>query len=226
MPTALARHVLAAIAPPLCLLCRVRLARPASGPAICSACAAEIERTPPRALAADGIDGGLAALPYDGAGRSLVRALKFSRLLVAAELGAALIAERSPPGLLAGSIVPVPAAPLRLACRGFDPATELARRLAAITGLEVDSLLARRDLRRQRGSARGQRLERPPRVRSRRGAPSSVVLVDDVTTTGATIDVCARALREAGAERITAMALAAVEAPRRGVVCRPGIDVE
>lgn len=207
--------MLAAIAPPLCLLCRARLPHGANGPALCARCRAEIDRTPGRALAADGIDAGYAALPYEAAGRRLVHALKFSRLLIAAELGAALIGSRAPARLLGGAIVPVPAAPLRLARRGFDPAAELAGALGGLAGLEVHSIARRHDHRRQRGASRGRRLALPPVVTASRAAPPRVVLIDDVVTTGATLDACASALREAGARWVGAVAVAAVESPRK-----------
>ena len=128
--------LLSLLAPPLCLCCRTPLERAARGPGLCARCSAEIEREPGIAFAADGIDSGYAPLAYDGPGRRLVAALKFSRLLVVAELGAALIAAGAPDGGRAAAvIVPVPGAPIRSLRRGFDPAWEIAAALAGLTGM-------------------------------------------------------------------------------------------
>jgi predicted amidophosphoribosyltransferase len=204
------RGALGIVAPPLCLCCRAPLVRPARGPALCDRCSVEIERAAGQELRADGIDAGFAPLPYLGAGRRLVAALKFSRLLVVAELGAALIAAGASRRALDAVIVPVPGAPIRSLRRGFDPAAELAAALSGYTGSAVCRCLRRRDLRRQRGRSRGRRLAEPPAVVAIGPTPRTALLVDDVVTTGATIDACARALREAGSERVFAVALAAV----------------
>lgn len=208
-----ATRLLGLTAPPLCVCCRRVLVRAVSGPALCPRCTMEIETTPGHELSADGIDAGYAALPYHGVGRRLVAALKFSRLLVAADLGAALMAARAP-WPLPGTIVAVPAAPLRLAARGFDPAAELAGALAGAAGADVIAALRRRDLRRQRGRAREQRVARPPAIKAVEAVALDVLLVDDVVTTGATLEVCASALREAGATSVSAATLAAVPPPR------------
>ena len=206
---------LALLAPPLCVLCRAPLPRPARGAGLCRSCEREIGRGEPLGLAGDGIEAGFAALPYEGAGRRLVAALKFSRLLPVAALAAALIESRAPAGVLAGEIVPVPASPLRLLTRGFDPAGELAAALAGVSGLPASAPLRRRDLRHQRGRRRAQRLRHPPRVVARGRVPSRVLLIDDVATTGATLAACAAALREGGCERVHAVALAAVRTTER-----------
>jgi predicted amidophosphoribosyltransferase len=153
---------------------------------------------------------GFAPLEYAGAGRRLVAALKFARLLAVARLAASLIAERAPAGLLRGVIVPVPPAAIRLAGRGFDPAEEIASELAVVTGLPLSACLRRRDSGHQRGRSRSRRLAAAPRFAPTGAAPPLALLVDDVTTTGATIDACARALRRGGSERVVAVALAAV----------------
>ncbi len=210
-------EVVGIVAPPHCVCCRAPLGRATAGPALCDFCAAEIERSPSQAVRADAIDGGFAPLEYSGVGRRLVAALKFSRLLVVAELGAALIADRAPLGWLEGAVVPVPAAPARALRRGFDPAWELAAQLAGTTGMEAAPLLRRRDVRHQRGRSRSQRTSRPPRITAAGEAPPRVLIVDDVITTGATVDACARALRAAGAVEVRAVAMAAVGPLRRSI---------
>lgn len=204
------------LAPPACLICVAPLARAPAGPALCDRCCSALEAAPGARLDADAIDGGFAALPYSGVGRRLVAALKFGRLRSAAELAAALIEARAPPGLLAGTLVPVPPSPLRLARRGFDPAREIALAMAARGGLPVADPLRRRDLRRQRGGGRERRMRSPPRIVAVEHAPSTAILIDDVVTTGATLDACARSLRGAGATRVRALALAAVRSRREG----------
>jgi predicted amidophosphoribosyltransferase len=207
--------LLGLVAPPLCLLCRSPLERGGGVELLCPGCAGELAMAPGARLRADGIDGGFAALPYRGAGRRLVGALKFSRLLAGAELGARLISARAPAGLLRGTLIPVPSAPLRATRRGIDPALELARSLAALDGLALGTPLRRRDLGHQRGRTRAQRLARPPRISVAGPVDGAALLIDDVVTTGATIDACSTALRAAGASRVTAVALAAVSPSAR-----------
>jgi predicted amidophosphoribosyltransferase len=102
----------------------------------------------------------------------------------------------------------VPAAPLRLRWRGFDPAAEISLALAALTGLPVQECLRRHGIRRQVGRPRRDRLGQPPRIQPRGPAPERAVLIDDVLTTGATLASCAGALRRAGAVSVTAFTFA------------------
>ena len=213
-PTQLPLRAIGLLAPPTCLCCRAPLAIAAARADFALGCEAEIGRYPGRELRGESIDGGFAPLDYAGAGRRLVAALKFGRLLAVADLAAALIVAGVPRGILGGAIVPVAAAPVRLAGRGFDPAQEIASAISRATGLEVAECLRRRDAGHQRGRSRAGRIAAAPRFSAITAAPRSALLVDDVTTTGATMDACARALRLAGCESVFAVALAAVP-PRR-----------
>ena len=124
--------------------------------------------------------------------------------------------------MLRGAIVPVPAAPLRHAARGFDPAGELALALAGATGLPTTDALRRRDLGHQRGRSRSRRLRRPPAVLVAGRVPSEALLIDDVTTTGATLSACDAALRGAGCGWVGAVTLAAVRGEAQGLPAGTG----
>jgi predicted amidophosphoribosyltransferase len=200
------RQLLSLLAPPRCAACG------ASCPAsvfLCRHCQASLAATrPPAAPELPGLDAAWASAPLDGVARELVVALKFRRLLPAAQLMAREIAEAAPEQMLGGAIVPVPPATSRLLRRGFDPAEEIAAQLAALTRLPRDSCLSRADGPRQVGRTRAARLASPPRVRTTGAAPTVALLVDDVQTTGATLAACARALRRGGAERVCALTFA------------------
>jgi predicted amidophosphoribosyltransferase len=180
--------------------------------------------------ATSAFDRAWAPLAYEGTARDLVRALKFRGALPVAGLMAAHMAAnlpldlRRPPevGLAppedpcappedpfapAFGIVAVPPHRGRLRRRGFDPAALLAAGLAARAGLPLSPCLKRTDRgRRQVGAGRSTR-----RSAGRFAAiavappPSAAVLVDDVHTTGATLDVCARALKDGGARWVGAI---------------------
>jgi predicted amidophosphoribosyltransferase len=191
--------------PPRCGLCG---APGDPGVGACARCRRDLARLRPVAgRPPAGLDGVWSAAPYRGAAQALVRGLKFGRMLALARVAAQALAQ-APPDLLAGAVVPVPAAPLRGLWRGFDPAEEIACELVRIAGLAYAPCLRRSQGPRQVGRVRSERLCTPPRVRARRAPPHSAVLVDDVLTTGATLVSCAAALREAGCTRVAAVTFA------------------
>jgi predicted amidophosphoribosyltransferase len=202
----------------------------------CPRCALPRHRSGCPAAAA-AFDRAWAPLAYEGTARDLVRALKFHAALPLAGLMAAHMAanlpldlrtfpgglrpppdgsppEASPPGeavsRLAFGVVPVPPHRGRLRRRGFDPAALLAAGLASRAGLPLSPCLRRADRgRRQVGAGRSTR-----RSAGRFAAvatappPRAAVLVDDVHTTGATLDAAARTLSAAGTTVVGALSYA------------------
>lgn len=206
MPSAIVRALLSAVAPPACAVCGDEAV---GGAPLCDVCGAWmwsaapiVEEGPP------GVDLAVAAAPYEEVARDLAHALKYRRRVALAAECAALIAEACPPDELDGTIVPVPPSPLRWRWRGFDPAEEIAVALSLLAALPMHSCLRRRRGPRQVGRDRIDRLSDPPRVEVRAEVPESVLLVDDVHTTGATLSACASALRAGGTERVVALTLA------------------
>lgn len=203
-------EVLALVAPPGCAVCGrgCELRR-----RVCARCERALSGLPSVGSAIPGLDRVWSLAAYEGVARQLVGALKFGSRIALAEEAAALIASRAPGELLTGVIVPVPPAPLRRRQRGFDSAEAIAAALARRTGLPLLPCLGRAQGRRQVGRQRAERLADPPRVRAVSPPPERALLVDDVTTTGATLGACAEALRTSGATTVVAITLAA---SRRG----------
>jgi len=216
-------ELLALVAPPACSACRAPLA--AADRLVCPACVRALPwlraRCCPRCALPRHLRAGCPAagaafaaawapLAYEGVARDLVQALKFRGALPLADLMAAQLAAGMPAGLrVAQAVVPVPAHPGRRRRRGFDPAGTLAASLARRLGLPLTACLRRGGGRRQVGARRSQRRD-PSRlaVVVRAPPPARVLLVDDVHTTGATLEACARALVAAGCRDVVAVSYA------------------
>jgi competence protein ComFC len=109
----------------------------------------------------------------------------------------------------------VPTTRERRMARGHDQAETLARMLGRSLGMPVRKLLERETVGHQTGNSREQRLVGVAlRARTMSG-PSSVLVVDDVVTTGATMRMAKQALTSAGAVRVVCIAVAATPAPAR-----------
>jgi ComF family protein len=135
----------------------------------------------------------------------MIAALKFSARLDLADAFARLLAAREP-GPVADLIVPVPLSFERESTRGFNQSLEIARRYARLTG----ATLAEGTLLKVRHTPPQQSLARDARQRNVRGAFSvsgdvrgrRITVVDDVMTTGSTLDEIADTLKRAGAVRV------------------------
>jgi ComF family protein len=176
----------------------------------CAACAA-------RALA---FDRARAACVYDEHSRDLILKLKHADRTDLAKTFARWIA-RAAADILpeADAVAPVPLHRARLLARRYNQAAEIARPLARLAGLAYfpDALVRRRSTGNQGGkSAQARRRNVAaafvvPESWRRRVAGARVLLVDDVLTTGATAEGCARALKAAGAARVDLAVIARVK---------------
>ena len=224
-----ADSVLSALFEPPCAACGATLEHPLGG-SVCDACWSAIAigpRIEQHFAPGAPISWAVSVAEYDGRMQDIVQALKYDRRRsISPRLGALM--KDAAAALLrdAACVVPVPLHPRREYTRGFNQARDLARHL----GLPMVERLARvkptrpqidlpRDQRRANvtdafawRAAPGSRFPVPG---SRFPAPGIVVLVDDVWTTGATLESCARVLRDAGAADVGAVTAARVaNAPR------------
>ena len=165
-----------------------------------------------------------AACVYDDASRGLILKFKHGDQQPFAPLFARWIARSAAPLLdQADAVVPVPLHRLRLLSRRFNQAAEIARPLARDAGLDYlpDALIRTTHTTTQGGkSARGRRLNvrkafEVSEAGRRRIKGRRILLVDDVLTTGATAEACARALIEAGARAVDLAVVARVRTARQ-----------
>jgi ComF family protein len=224
--------VLDALFPPTCVLCG---APGAGGLDLCAGCAAELpwnrHACARCALPFDGpgypgvlcgpcqrrappYERCIAALRYATPAPTLVGAAKFRGRLNAARLLGQVLAEsvRVSGEPLPEVLVPVPLHRARLAERGYNQALEIARVLGRALALPVDHRCSERIL----ATLPQAGLDEGTRRRNIRGAFRArsplgwrhLAILDDVVTTGSTVEELARVLRRAGADRIAVWAVA------------------
>ena len=198
--------VACAAALPWARLACPRCALPLSSPA--RACGACLRKAPL-------LDAAHAAFTYRPPIDRLLPRLKFHGDLAAGRLLAGAMAVALADVDRPDALLPVPLARARLRQRGYDQALELARPLARALGLPLlpDGLQRTRNTEAQsRLDANGRRRNVRGAFQATRGAdlPDHVALVDDVMTTGATLQAAAIALRRAGVRRIDAWVCARV----------------
>jgi ComF family protein len=183
----------------------LRCALPLPVPATCGAC---LQKPP-------SMDETHAVFVYGFPLDRLVPRLKFHNDLAAGRLLSGLMAEALGALPRPAALVPVPLHGTRLGRRGYDQALELAAPLARSLRIPLlaDVLLRTRATAPQSeldAGARQRNLRRAFAVRADAPLPGHVALVDDVMTTGATLEAAARALRRAGVSRVDAWVCARV----------------
>lgn len=154
---------------------------------------------------------------YEGSLRSIVHALKYDgRRSLAPRL--AMLLDRCGSDVIEGAdlVVPVPLHRARQRARGFNQAEDIARHLSLpmVRALKrVRRTPSQTDLPEAQRHANVRGAFSPARGARIRGAV--VIVVDDVSTTGATLEACARALLEGGAREVRALTVARVVSTRR-----------
>lgn len=195
------------LVPPLCPACG---GRAEEGRAICRRCILRLTHEPPvTGRPPKGIAEVASAFRHESVARDLLNAFKFRSGVSLAPLLASLTIDRCRSILDGGSgtLVPVPASVQGRAIRGFDTAALLVTEISAVMP-EVESkpgLLTRPAGGRQFGRSRDQRLAGGRGIIATSRFEGNAILVDDVMTTGATLEACARALRAVGAGSVLAL---------------------
>lgn len=189
-----------------CIQCALPLPRSAGNAAVCGRC----QKKPPF------YDQAFSVFSYQQPVIWLIQQLKFNGKLVHARLLGELLAECECVAKMSVNesvcILPVPLFKKRLRRRGFNQSIELARALSKKTGwpMELNKVVRVRETSAQTG------LDAKARRKNIRGAfavvealaHKHVVLIDDVVTTGSTVNELARVLKKAGVEKITVLSLA------------------
>lgn len=198
---------------PLCRHCGVPFRTGPDEDRLCERCL----REPPSYEAAR------ALFVYEGAVVEAIHRLKYAgKTRLAGILGPPLAdpARACLPEGAAPLVMPVPLHLARLRERGFNQSLLLARHVARATGFDLDwlSLRRTRPTPSQAALGKGHRrenvrdafaVEAPAAVQGR-----DILLVDDVSTTGSTLEACSRALLESGAERVFGLTVARAPARR------------
>ena len=158
------------------------------------------------------------ALDYVSPVDFLIADLKYSRKLAAARALAYPLARRLEQEPYPDIVLPMPIAVSRLRERGFNQASEIARHASSGFGIRICERIVRRSVARQSQTA----LPWRDRARNVRGAfdcesdldGKTIAVVDDVITTGATLNELARTLKSAGADKVIGWIAARTPAQR------------
>ena len=195
------RHSLSRVTPPLCPRC----GRPQPSGVLCPTCVSWPAK----------IDGIRAPFRFDGVMRQAIHQLKYRNLRALAPTLSQLLRDYLAANPIPAEVlVPVPLHPKRRRERGYNQSSLLARELGKLTGLAVvdDCLIRQRTALPQARSAsvedRRRNVAKAFICRDHQLQERQVLLIDDVTTSGATLDACAAAVKASGAASVWGLALA------------------
>jgi ComF family protein len=146
--------------------------------------------------------------PYSGKYRKLLTMYKFKKNLPLANLLAEKILEvLSDPILKDACLVPVPPRPGKIKDTGWDQVDYLVKRLSKV-GVSICRCLKRTKSKTQKRLSRAERIENlKGRISVYKKVPKNVLVIDDVITTGSTMEVCSSVLKENGAEKVYGLCL-------------------
>lgn len=214
--------IIGAIAPHICLVCE------SEGRLLCSWCAPDAVKVIPsrcyRCSASTQDDAVCkkcrtntvlryvwVASVYEGTAKQLIRKLKFERAKAAAKLIAEYIHQNTPNLPPETLVTYVPTANRRVRLRGYDQSKLVAQRLARLRRLKCAPLLVRHGHSRQVRSSRTARAKQAAENYTAKHETipyQTVLLIDDILTTGATIEAAAKVLRKAGVKHVNAAVFA------------------
>jgi len=148
--------------------------------------------------------------PYTGKYRKLLTAYKFNKNLPLAQLFAEKVMEvkKGEPLLRDAVIVPVPPRPGKTKNSGWDQVEHLIKRLEKKGSVQINRCLKREKSNVQKRLNRTERMENlKGRIISNGVSPKIALIIDDVITTGSTMEVCASVLKTQGAEKVYGLCL-------------------
>ncbi len=198
-------RIFAILAPHDCLICQ------SEGSLLCNSCQATLPIATPKELSCAELSLVSSATVYQGVAKDLIWKLKSSGAQEAAQIMAGCML-RLLPSRTNTVIVPVPTASSRVRQRGYDQAKLLARELSKLSNHRYANCLFRQGQAHQVGAGREQRIYQLQYAFSLKNDAliknSHIVLVDDVVTTGATLEIAAKLLMQAGAATVDAIVFA------------------